>query len=141
MLSPVRHGNTKTGLLTKSSNILDFRFTSIFTARDPNIERIISQSGKISENLYPQLVHQNIFYNLHYFLNFFIGILQNFLSRKMAEKVVCCPTHSDSPDIQSCEFVNGHFELCNLPTFLGGTCDCVGGCVPGVPNDATAPLQ
>ena len=52
-----------------------------------------------------------------------------------------CPGNTLKDDISKCPFVRMKVAISNVPTFLGGTCNCPGGCVPGVANSACHPLE
>ena len=41
--------------------------------------------------------------------------------------------------IESCPFVSKYCNVDELPTFLGGKCECEGGCIPGLPNHMEEP--
>lgn len=59
------------------------------------------------------------------------------MSKSSWEKLVVCTASRPwgAADICRCPFVAESCTLATLATFLGGACDCEGGCVGGFPNE------
>ena len=62
-------------------------------------------------------------------------IVKLFLSKRTLEKFRTCRGDIANGNIADCPYVRSHFAIEHVPSYLGGNCNCEGGCVPGIPND------
>ncbi len=107
-------------------------------------QKIIGESGKISEEVYPQLLGKQVLMHPPRFFAAMFSIIRQFMSEKVVEKLGFCPgsgeAHGTSAGV--CPYASQRFEVASLPTFLGGNCRCtaLGGCICGTPNERTSLL-
>lgn len=61
------------------------------------------------------------------------------VSKNTWEKVSVCTASRPwgEAEISRCPFVAENVSLESLPSYLGGSCSCEGGCVKGFPNEMT----
>ena len=129
-------------VLVKMISIVDLSGVTLAMGAESSYQRCIGDSGKLSEDLYPQLLARQALMHPPSFFWALFSLFKLFMSQKVLEKVGFCPGRSaDRPSASACPFASVRFRLEDLPTFLGGTCRCTsrGGCVAGVPNDQKAP--
>ena len=75
--------------------------------------------------------------NIPSFFKFMMKIFSPMMSKKMIDKMKACPGDTNG-DITKCPFVMSQVHIEDIPTFLGGKCNCPGGgCINGVPNSQT----
>ncbi len=94
-------------------------------------------STKIAENLYPQVLGANILINSPTLVSVMISVARLFLSQRLMNKFRFCKRSEGQP-ISECPFIAKEKAIAeeDVPSFLGGQCQCPGGCVAGMPNDA-----
>jgi hypothetical protein len=132
----------KEGRLVKAISVLDFQGFSLTRGNDPRFSRIIGESSKLSEKLFPQLLGQSIFINVPKIVYWVINVIKPLMSKRAVEKMVFCPGNTiSSKPITDCPFISRILSVDDVPTFLGGKCNCPGGCISGVPNSQKAPIN
>lgn len=120
-------------------------FVKVITMMDLQDVRFIQErrffkamgaSSKTNEWLFPQLIGKTIFLNPPGWVKFAFTVASKFMSPKSIEKVTI---HKEPLSLGrgTCPFPEV-LEQQRLPSFLGGLCDCEGGCVGRLPNRATA---
>lgn len=60
-----------------------------------------------------------------------------FMSASMMEKVKLCSGDIFNGDINDCPMAKKLVPIENIPSFLGGKCECPNGCVANIPNSQT----
>ena len=131
-------------VLVKMISIVDLSGVTLAMGSDSSYQRTIGDSGKLSEEVYPQLLARQAIIHPPSFFWVLFSIFKHFMSAKVMEKLGFCPGRSaERPSASACPFASVRFRLEDLPTFLGGTCRCTarGGCVAGMPNDQKAPAS
>eukprot|EP00921_Rhytidocystis_pertsovi_P003610 GHVQ01006258.1.p1 GENE.GHVQ01006258.1~~GHVQ01006258.1.p1 ORF type:complete len:358 (+),score=46.46 GHVQ01006258.1:959-2032(+) len=130
----------ESGKVHKCYRLIDLKGMSSKSV-DRKFLKVFEQSSKISEFLHPQLVAQTILVNAPSFIRWVVealkavGVSRRALDKLWVHKQVenkCIAEHDDILRLMDKE---------TLPSYLGGLCNCVGGCVPGTPNSRTAPLD
>jgi hypothetical protein len=122
--------------MVKQVVIIDMQHTSLFNT-DSRYFKVIAESGKLSETVYPQLLGRSVLMHPPSFLAAMMAIFRPLMSKKQLEKQALCPGSSAaSPSASACPYASKMFDLADLPTFIGGSCTCThkGGCVCGWPN-------
>ncbi len=99
-----------------------------------------AESSKTAEKVFPQLVGTNAMVNTPTWFNWLFAIVRLFLSKKTLEKMKRCGGDPKRGDISECPFVRSHLSPDAVPSYVGGGCECPGGCIPGTPNVVTHPL-
>eukprot|EP00123_Amoebidium_parasiticum_P000985 comp11950_c0_seq1/m.6625 comp11950_c0_seq1/g.6625 ORF comp11950_c0_seq1/g.6625 comp11950_c0_seq1/m.6625 type:complete len:317 (-) comp11950_c0_seq1:32-982(-) len=130
----------ESGLLVKSTTVFDLSHLSVkkmlLEGKPPAaFEKAMSRASKLGEDMYPQLVDKTMFVNTPAIFSLFFAFFKKMANKKLLEKVVQTNHVVHDP-------ANPHphtFEASVIPTFVGGTCSCKGGCVPGVSNDMKEP--
>lgn len=125
----------ETGRLVKLVVINDF--TAMRMSMPPRkVMQSYSESSKIAERLYPQMLQTTVCCNPPTWFSMVMRVGKLFLSQKTLDKFKICP---GTGTIQDCPFVRRYLNIDQIPSFLGGPCRCEhqGGCVPGMPNDAS----
>jgi len=129
-------------VLVKMISVVDLSGVTLAMGTESSYQRCIGESGKLSEEVFPQLLARQVIMHPPSFFWALFSLFKIFMSAKVLEKVGFCPGRSaERPSASSCPFASVRFALDALPTFLGGTCRCtaLGGCVAGVPNERKAP--
>ena len=129
-------------VLVKMISIVDLTGTTLAHGSETRFQKTVGDSGKLSEDVYPQLLARSVIIHPPFFFWALFSLFKVFASAKILAKLGVCPGRSpDKPSASACPFASARFRMEQLPTFLGGTCRCTaaGGCVCGVPNDRTAP--
>lgn len=93
-----------------------------------------SESSKTAEKVFPQLIQTNAMVNSPSWFGWLFAIVKLFLPKRTLEKIRRCGGDTGSGDIASCPFVQKHFAVDAVPSYIGGKCACEGGCIPGAPN-------
>jgi hypothetical protein len=133
---------------TRSRNRLVKQITVIHMAHsqlslmDRRYFKVIGESGKLSEFVYPQLLLKSVGMNPPAFFHAVFSLFKPLMSPKMLEKQSLCPGRTAArPSAASCPFAGARFDVGDLPSFLGGACKCTarGGCVACRPNEETRP--
>lgn len=127
--------------LVKAYSCLDFQGASATRGQDSRFTRIIGDSSKLSEKMYPQLLGKSIFLNIPTAFRWVFNLIKPLMSKRAVEKMVFCPANSSGKPISDCPFVSKILSIENVPTFLGGKCNCPGGCIGGIPNSQTTPIN
>ncbi len=134
-------------VIAKCITVVDLAGTSLMSASSAasiKYQKIIGESGKISEEVYPQLLGKQVLMHPPRFFAAMFSVIAQFMSEKVVEKLGFCPgsgeAHGTSAGV--CPYASQRFEVASLPTFLGGNCRCtaLGGCVCGTPNERTSLL-
>ncbi|KAI9333611.1 CRAL-TRIO domain-containing protein [Obelidium mucronatum] len=129
-----------TQTLVKAVTVIDFQHLNPARGTDMRFFRVIGESSKLSEKMFPQLLGRFIMMNAPSPLVWVVNsILKPFLSKKTVEKIVFCPGKMSGKSITACPYLSQYLSLENVPSFLGGNCNCKGGCIGGVPNSQTSP--
>ena len=131
----------RTGRLVKMMTWYDINGMSIALDR-----RLMSEMGaisKLSESLYPQLLQAIVVLNAPALVRGMLHIAKPFFSKRVLEKVHFCGNtkgQNSAPNaIYGCPVVMRLTTIDTVPTYLGGTCNCPGGCV-NRPNSQRQPL-
>lgn len=125
----------ETGRLVKLVIVQDMKCAG-FVMPDRKMMSSIGEASKMSEKMYPQLLGRFVIVNPPGWMKMAMKLFRPFMSAKtLAKMSICEGTGLDEHEISQCPFAGAEFEPASVPTFLGGTCDCEGGCVPGIPND------
>ena len=128
----------KTRKLTKLVTVNDLSHVSLLTGTDKRFTAVLGAASKLSETLYPQLLDRAVLINAPYIFGAIWSIVKGLVSAKTRAKVaVCGSSDTRKGDISKCPFAK-LINLHTVPSFLGGGCRCVGGCVSGVSNEQTA---
>lgn len=128
-------------VLVKMLSVVDLSGVTLAMGAETQYQKTIGESGKLSEEVYPQLLARSIVMHPPFFFWALFSVFKVFMSAKMLEKMGVCPGRSaSSPLASACPFASARFALDALPTFLGGNCRCTaaGGCVAATPNDRRA---
>lgn len=129
----------QTGRLVKLTIINDFRGMK-FQRPPQKWMKAFGDSSKIAEKVYPQLVETTVMLNTPTWFNMMMKVVKFFLSKRLMEKFRMCNGDTDSGDITQCPYVRNHINVDDIPSYLGGKCECKGGCVFGLPNQINKPL-
>ena len=128
----------KTRTLTKLVTVNDLSHVSLLAGTDKRFTAVLGAASKLSETLYPQLLDRAVLINAPYIFGAIWSIIKGLMSAKTRAKVaVCGSSDTRKGDISKCPFAK-LINLHTVPSFLGGGCRCVGGCVRGVSNEQTA---
>ena len=129
-------------VLVKMISLVDLAGITLAHGTESGFQKTVGESGKISEDVYPQLLARSVIMHPPGFFWVMFSLFKHFMSAKVLAKMGVCPGRSaDKPTASSCPFASARFRLADLPSFLGGTCHCTaqGGCVSGTPNEQKAP--
>ena len=128
----------KTRKLTKLVTVNDLSHVSLLAGTDKRFTAVLGAASKLSETLYPQLLDRAVLINVPYIFGAIWSIIKGLMSANTRAKVaVCGSSDTRKGDISKCPFAK-LINLHTVPSFLGGGCRCVGGCVSGVSNEQTA---
>ena len=128
----------KTRKLTKLVTVNDLSHVSLLAGTDKRFTAVLGEASKLSETLYPQLLDRAVLINAPYIFGAIWSIIKGLMSANTRAKVaVCGSSDTRKGDISKCPFAK-LINLHTVPSFLGGGCRCVGGCVRGVSNEQTA---
>jgi hypothetical protein len=135
-ISHVFRVTRETGRLTKQIVIVDLANLGWFV---PSQTLITSQNdaSNIAKSLYPQLLEKVIIINAPWFMAQLWKIATMVLSESLTGKASMCGGTIAEGELMKCPYASKNINIADLPTFVGGTCNCKGGCVGGVPNDCT----
>jgi hypothetical protein len=125
------------GRIIRAITILDFQGFSVARGNDSRFTRVLGETSKLSEKLFPQLLGLSIFVNVPRFMYWAINVVKPLMSKRAVEKMRICPGFTSGKTIADCPYLSQYLTSEDLPTFLGGKCDCPGGCIGGVPNSQT----
>ncbi|KAJ3062337.1 hypothetical protein HDU98_001785 [Podochytrium sp. JEL0797] len=126
--------------IVKAIGVIDFLHIS--RVPDSRFFKILGESSKMSEKMFPQLMGKNIYVNAPSAVVWTFGtVLKPLLSKKTVEKTVFCPGKGSKKGIAECPYLARYLDLENVPSFLGGGCECNDGCcIGGMPNSQTTPV-
>ncbi len=125
----------RTGFVTKALYIMDGANLGI-TDANRKFFAAMGDSSKLSEFLHPQLVQRQCVVNAGATFKAVLKMASLFLSKKTVDRFKVCPGFKPGKSAAECPYVSKWMrDVADLPTFCGGTCNCEGGCVGGVPND------
>jgi len=130
----------RTGQFVKCISINDFAGIRLF-GFDRRFMQALGAASKLSEQYYCQLLGTGIMINLPGWAKPVLSMAKLLMSQRMLEKIKFCPASPSAKNekevFTNCPWAKTKFDPENLPTFLGGKCECkqFGGCVQGVPND------
>ena len=128
----------KTRKLTKLVTVNDLSHVSLLAGTDKRFTAVLGAASKLSETLYPQLLDRAVLINAPYIFGAIWSIIKGLMNANTRAKVaVCGSSDTRKGDISKCPFAK-LINLHTVPSFLGGGCRCVGGCVSGVSNEQTA---
>ncbi|KDO35403.1 hypothetical protein SPRG_00253 [Saprolegnia parasitica CBS 223.65] len=128
----------ETRTLLKAITILDFNGFSLLRGNDARFSKVLGDTSKLSEKMYPQVLGRTIFVNTPAIFSFCFRLVKPLMSARAVAKMVFCP---GGKQLSDCPYVAKYLRLSDLPTFLGGQCTCDGGgCIGGIPNSQTTPL-
>ncbi|KAI9329093.1 CRAL-TRIO domain-containing protein [Obelidium mucronatum] len=137
----IERASQETQTLVKAVSVIDLQHFNPARGNDMRFFRVLGESSKLSEKMFPQFLGRSIMVNAPSPLVWaFNSILKPLLSKKTAEKTVFCPGKTSGKSIVACPYLSRYLVLENIPSFLGGTCNCKGGCIGGVPNSQTSPI-
>ena len=129
----------KRGRLVKTISVLDFQNTR-FTL-DSRFAKLTGETSKLTEQLFPQLLGKSIFINVPTYILWTINLIKPLMSKRAVEKMTFCPALQSGKDLSACPFVSKFIKAEDVPTFLGGKCQCTDGCIGGIPNSQTTPVS
>ncbi|OQR84685.1 hypothetical protein ACHHYP_13093 [Achlya hypogyna] len=129
----------ETRTLIKVITVLDFANFSLLRGNDSRFSKVLGDTSKLSEKMYPQLLGRTVFVNTPAIFTWCLKLIKPLMSEKSVAKMVFCPGGKRLGD---CPFVSMYLPLPDLPSFLGGACTCGGrGCIGGIPNSQTTPVN
>lgn len=123
-----------TRVLVKLVTVNDLNDVSLLAGTEKRFQAVLGESSKLSEMYYPQLLDRAVLVNVPYIFSAIWSVMKNVLNAKARSKVAICPGDALKGDISKCPFAK-LLDLETLPSFLGGTCRCKGGCINGTPNE------
>ncbi|ORY46396.1 hypothetical protein BCR33DRAFT_849125 [Rhizoclosmatium globosum] len=128
--------------LVKMVTVVDVQNFNFTRGNDMRFFRAIGDSSKISEKMFPQLLGRSVMANMPPTMLFlFNTVFKPLLSKKTQEKVVLCPGVASGKPLDACPYIARVLKPENIPSFIGGTCNCKGGCISGIPNYQTVPVN
>jgi hypothetical protein len=127
--------------LLKALTILDLQGFSIFHSIDRRFVSVLGESSKLSETMYPQLLGRSICVNVPVIFHYAFRWIRPLLSPKAVEKILFCSGLNSGKTVQQCPFVSKYLNIADVPSFLGGVCQCPQGCIGGVPNSQKIPMK
>jgi len=133
------------GVLVKMINVVDLSHTD-FASQSSAFMKVLGESSKLSEEMYPQLLLRAALLNPPSFFYVLYSTFRFLMSAKQLARTGICPFKATVPPgalpASACPFASSRFDVDKLPSFLGGGCSCIarGGCIACTPNNATSPL-
>lgn len=131
----------RTGKLVKMMTWYDMNGMSIALDR-----RLMSEMGaisKLSESLYPQLLQAIVILNAPSLVRGMLHVAKPFFTQRLLEKIHFCGNTQGQnlaqDAIYECPVATRLATIDTIPTYLGGACNCPGGCV-NRPNSQRQPL-
>jgi len=128
--------------LVKQVVVVDLANASLAN-NDRSYFKVLAESGKLSEIVYPQLLGKAVVIHPPAFLATVMAVFRPLMSKKQLDKQAFCPGRTAArPSASACPYASRIFDVASLPSFLGGECTCVvkGGCVCARPNAETKPV-
>ncbi|KAJ3285608.1 hypothetical protein HDU79_007202 [Rhizoclosmatium sp. JEL0117] len=128
--------------LVKIITVIDMQNFNVTRGNDLRFFKAIGESSKISEKMFPQLLGRSVMANMPSTLLFlFNTIFKPLLSKKTQEKLVFCPGVVSGKPLDACQYIARVLKPEDVPSFIGGKCNCKGGCISGIPNYQTVPVN
>lgn len=124
----------KTRKLHKLITVNDLNHVSLMAGTEKRFQKVLGESSKLSETLYPQLLDRAVLVNVPYIFSVIWSMVRGLISAKTRAKVAICPGDTLKGDVSKCPFAK-MINMETIPTFMGGSCRCRPGCICGVPND------
>jgi hypothetical protein len=131
----------KEGRLVKVISVLDLQGFSPTRGNDSRFQRVLGEGSKLSERLFPQLLGISVMVNSSKVFIIAFNVIKHIMSKKTVEKTRFCPGKNSGKGVEHCPFLSKHMRVEDIPTFLGGQCNCLPGCIAGIPNSQTSPLN
>lgn len=122
----------KRGKLVKMVGLMDMKGAGL-SSFNAKMNSAMTRSGKESELYYPQLLKKSVIFNMPSIIAAIASTLLKLLPSSLQEKILICNEHSDEGIQRFCREML-HIDINDLPSYLGGKCECADGCVPSVPN-------
>ena len=94
--------------------------------------------------MYPQLLGKSIFLNVPKVFHAIFNAVKPLLSKRTVAKMVFCPGNASASTASKaceCPYIAEMLGEDIVPSFLGGKCNCPGGCIGSVPNTQTVYLN
>eukprot|EP01091_Cochliopodium_minus_P003488 TRINITY_DN1339_c0_g1_i4.p1 TRINITY_DN1339_c0_g1~~TRINITY_DN1339_c0_g1_i4.p1 ORF type:complete len:289 (+),score=77.03 TRINITY_DN1339_c0_g1_i4:290-1156(+) len=123
----------KNRVLTKIFTINDVNGVSMLS-NDRRFFKCLGDSSKIADNLFPQLLERNVMMNPPTVFKLLMSFVSIFMSKKSLSKISLCKGNTTKQSISKCPFSLKNIKEEDIPTFLGGKCQCENGCIGGVSN-------
>ena len=123
------------GRIVKMMSVMDLRHVA--GRPDQRFMKAMGRASKESEVFYPQLLAWTAVVNSPWWMRAAMSVARLFMSKKSIEKMRFCSGKTYKDLIGNCPYVGSLLAPEDVPTFLGGTCRCPGGCVGGAPNEQT----
>lgn len=126
---------------TKKSKILcrTFRFIDLkgfmLKTFDRRFLKVFANTSKMSEFLHPQLVGQTYLINAPAYIRVTIETLKTFGISKRTLNKLTIPKIGPNEQPADCDWFSSLVHKEDIPTYLGGHCECETGCIPGFEND------
>lgn len=126
----------KRGHICKMISFADLKGLGLFDT-DRHLTSLMGKAMEESELYWPCLLGKMFIMNAPGFIAAVLAIAELFLPAKTFAKLARCKGTTRKQSISTCPFATQFLDLDQLPTFLGGTCECKekGGCIGGTPND------
>lgn len=128
------------GRIVKVITLMDFKGVTWANASDKRFFAAMGRASKDSENFYPQLQGITVMLNLPMWMRAVVAIAKPFMSKRSLEKLRFCGGKTRKSPLGDCPVADKLLDPADLPSFLGGTCNCAGGCVGGISNEHTHPV-
>uniref|UniRef100_A0A0G4F386 CRAL-TRIO domain-containing protein n=1 Tax=Chromera velia CCMP2878 TaxID=1169474 RepID=A0A0G4F386_9ALVE len=131
----------ETGRFHKVINIVDGSHMS-FSRMDRSFLGAVGEASKRGDFLTPQLLKKQVIMDPPGFFSVLFSIAKVVKSKKTLEKIhVHSNTNGKKKDASKCPAVKaeGIISTETLPSFLGGSCRCEGGCIPLFDNETKEP--
>eukprot|EP01091_Cochliopodium_minus_P020601 TRINITY_DN904_c0_g1_i3.p1 TRINITY_DN904_c0_g1~~TRINITY_DN904_c0_g1_i3.p1 ORF type:complete len:162 (-),score=40.10 TRINITY_DN904_c0_g1_i3:83-568(-) len=122
--------------LTKMLAVNDMNGVSLLS-NDKRFFKSLGDSSKIAENLYPQLLDKNVVVNPPTMFKVIMSVASVFMSKKSLSKMITCKGNINKQTLSKCPFASKFIKEEDIPSFLGGKCDCKLGCIAGYKNSMT----
>lgn len=132
----------KRGYIVKMVAVQDFKYGSVFDF-NRRFMGVLGEASKKLEKVYAQLLGAGVIVNPLSTIKVMMTLAKLVLPATTFQKFrICGAASTRTGDITTCPIATRAFDLSDLPTFLGGKCNCSGkGCVAGVPNDQKEKVQ
>ena len=123
----------RAGQIVKAIYLMDFRYGSLLS-HGGEFKEAMRVASKTTELFYPQLLLRTVVYKIPFGIGTILSIALKLFPSSVREKLVICDEGSRTKSGPwTAEALNIAME--DIPSYLGGTCECEMGCVRGVPNN------